>query len=225
MITLDANESYPDLEVFARFVDQFEREETGMFQHVEYIEQPLPRALTLDPATRKAIHKIAEKKPLLIDEADGTINAYREALSIGYLGTSHKNCKGVFKSLCNHALMKRRVELGQAAFMSAEDLQNLPIVPLHQDFTTLSVLGIGDCERNGHHYNYGLSMLPDVEKRSLAENHGDLYTSDGDEMFLAIKDGQVNCASLQCPGFGVSRESAWSSMEPMERWVSRVTGI
>ena len=225
VITLDANESYPDLDVFSRFVDQFEREETGMFQHVEYIEQPLPRALTLDPSTRSAIRNIAKKKPLLIDEADGTIDAYRKSLSIGYLGTSHKNCKGVFKSLCNHALVKHRIELGQNAFMSAEDLQNLPIVPLHQDFTTLSVLGIADCERNGHHYNYGLSMLPDAEKQSLVENHGDLYASKGDEMFLAIKDGQIECGSLQCPGFGVSSEPLWSSMEPLAKWISRVASV
>ena len=33
------------------------------------------------------------------------------------------------------------------------------------DFVALSVLGVDHCERNGHHYNYGLSMLAEKERR------------------------------------------------------------
>lgn len=219
LITLDANEAYEDLQTFEQFLSRFERELTGMFQHVSYIEQPLPRHLTLDPSTQSAIHRLAERKPLLIDEADGTVDAYRRALEIGYGGTSHKNCKGVFKSLANYALMVNRAAAGAETFLSAEDLQNLPVVPLQQDFTTLSVLGIEHCERNGHHYNYGLSMLSERERKAALALHPDLYVERDGEGFMRIENGTVRCGSLQCPGFGVADEPDWAAMMSMTDWV------
>lgn len=218
-VTLDANEAYGDLKVFADFVRRFENDLTGLFQHVLYIEQPLPRSVTLDRTTEHLIREIAERKPLLIDEADGTVDAYKRAHAIGYQGTSHKNCKGFFKSLLNHALVVHYARNGDDSFLSAEDLQNLPIVPLHQDFATLGILGLEHCERNGHHYNYGLSMLSAKDKASIARRHPDLYERRGDEYFLKIRDGAVECGSLQCPGFGVFDEPDWSSMQPMKAWV------
>ncbi len=219
VITLDANEAYDDLKTFEKFLVRFDTELTGMFQHVAYIEQPLRRQLTLDSSTKKAISRLAELKPLLIDEADGTTDSYRRALDIGYDGTSHKNCKGVFKSLANYALMMQRAESGRQTFMSAEDLQNLPIVPLQQDFTTLGILGIEHCERNGHHYNFGLSMLSEKDRQYALKSHPDLYFRKGDEGFLNIQHGQVSCASLQCPGFGVANEPDWASMMKLNDWV------
>lgn len=219
VISLDANEAFTDLKTFEKFLVRFNRELTGMFQHVAYIEQPLPRKLTLDPTTQKSIQRLSELKPLLIDEADGTTDAYRQALDIGYDGTSHKNCKGVFKSLANYALMQQRAIAGRQTFMSAEDLQNLPIVPLQQDFTTLGLLGIEHCERNGHHYNFGLSMLSEKDRAAALKHHPDLYAEKNGEGFLNIVEGQVRCRSLQVPGFGVAFEPDWKSMMKIENWV------
>lgn len=221
VLTLDANEAYEDLDQFAKFVERFEQERTGCFQHVEYIEQPLPRSVTLDPATAPAVRRIAQRKPLLIDEADGTTDAFRQALEIGYTGVSHKNCKGVFKSLCNHALAFQRALEGTDAFLSGEDLQNLPIVPLQQDFTTLGVLGLEHCERNGHHYNRGLSMLSAEERAQALAHHPDLYVKRGDEAYLQIVDGRVDCRSLQAAGFGVRDEPNWDAMQPLRAWVEQ----
>ncbi len=220
-VTMDANEAYYDLAEFEAFVGDLEKQQLGLFQHLLWIEQPLPRALTLDPETTPAIRRIAERKPLLIDEADGSLTSYRDAYRIGYRGVSHKNCKGFFKSLLNRALVTHYNRLGEPAFMSGEDLQNLPIVPLHQDFASLAVLGIDHCERNGHHYNYGLSMLSEGDKASVARHHTDLYAKRGDEWFLNVRDGSVNCASLQRPGYGVADEPDWSSMEDLQTWLDR----
>lgn len=225
VVTLDANESYADIDSLTRFVKTLEREVVGLFQHLRYIEQPLPRALTLDPTTRTAIRRLAEIKPLLIDEADGRLHSYREAYSIGYAGTSHKNCKGFFKSLLNRALVARHMARNETAFLSGEDLQNLPIVPLHQDFATLSILGLTDCERNGHHYNHGLSLLSQKDRESVARHHRDLYVPRGDRWFLNVRGGKVECASLQCVGFGVQDEPDWQSMTDMRKWLqSRYPG-
>jgi hypothetical protein len=220
-VTMDANEAYHDLAEFEGFVNDIEKQQLGLFQHLLWIEQPLPRALTLDPKTAPVIRRIAERKPLLIDEADGTLTSYRDAYPIGYRGVSHKNCKGFFKSLLNRALVTHHNLRGEQAFMSGEDLQNLPIVPLQQDFASLGVLGIDHCERNGHHYNYGLSMLSDGDKASVARHHRDLYVKRGNEWFLNVQDGSVNCASLQRPGYGVVDEPDWSSMEDLQTWLDR----
>jgi hypothetical protein len=221
VITFDANEAYSDLNVFAKFIERFEKELPGMFQHTTYIEQPLPRALTLDPSTAGMIRKISERKLLLIDEADGSVDAFKRAHAIGYAGTSHKNCKGFFKSLINRVRVVHYTEQGKAAFQSAEDLQNLAIAPLHQDFVTVGMLGLNNCERNGHHLNRGLAFVSPRDKESLARHHTDLYEKRGDEWYVKIRNGIVNCASLQCPGFGVVDEPDWASMEDMRSWTCR----
>lgn len=221
VITLDANEAYDDPQKFAQFVETLERRNVGLFQHIQYIEQPLPRAVSLDPKVEKWVRRVAERKPLVIDEADGTLDAFKRAYKIGYQGTSHKNCKGFFKSLLNQALVVHYALQGHEAFLSGEDLQNLPVVPLHQDFATCAILNLEHCERNGHHYNYGLSMLSEKDKANVVRHHPDMYVRRGDEWFLKIQDGAVECGSLQCPGFGVRDEPDWPSMQEMRTWLAR----
>ncbi len=221
LVTLDANEAYHELAPFAGFVETLQRRLPELFRRIAYIEQPLSRDLSLDPKTRPWVRRIAESKPLIIDEADGTLDAFKRAHAIGYAGTSCKNCKGLFKSLLNLALVGHYRAAGEPALLTGEDLQNLPIVPLHQDFVALSILGIEHCERNGHHYNYGLSMLTEKEKAAVDRHHRDLYIRRGDGWFLNVRDGMVRCASLQAPGFGVIEEPDWESMTEMRRWVRR----
>ena len=222
-ITLDANEAY-DLDKLEEFVRRMEQDMVGLFQHILYIEQPLHRTVTLDRSTQKTIRRICEVKPLVIDEADGTINAFKTARAIGYRGTSHKNCKGFFKSLLNHALVVHHSLNGEQLMLSAEDLQNLPVVPLQQDFATCGILGLEHCERNGHHYNFGLSFLSESDKRQALKHHPDLYVTRGDESFLRIENGIVECSSLQCPGFGVRVEPDWKSMMEMRKWITNWQG-
>lgn len=219
VITLDGNESYQDIDAFARFVEAFEAKQLGLFQHTAFIEQPLTRALTHDPATAKTVAAISEKKPLVIDEADGTLNSFRDAFQIGYSGTSHKNCKGFFKSLLNFC-MTRHFEIndGRVAFQTGEDLSNMPLVPLHQDFAALGVLGIDHCERNGHHYSFGLEHLSDAERQLTKRLHSDLYIERHGGLFLNIRNGQVRCDSLQKPGFGVTFEPDFNNLIPLKDW-------
>jgi hypothetical protein len=218
-ITLDANEAFDDAETFAQFVARLEEEQLGLFQHILYIEQPLPRRLALDPRSERWIRRAAERKTLIIDESDGTLDAFRRAHRLGYSGTSHKNCKGVFKSLLNRARLLHYARQDPAVVLSGEDLQNLPVVPLQQDFVSVAVLGLEHCERNGHHYNFGLSMLSDREKKAVTLRHRDLYEKRGDEWFLRIRDGAVETASLHGPGFGVQEEPDWDAMSPMNDWL------
>lgn len=219
VVTLDGNEAYRDLEPFADFVNRMEGELVGLFQHVLFIEQPLTRGLTHHVNTREGIVELSRKKSLVIDEADGELDSFKNALAIGYSGTSHKNCKGVFKSILNQALARRHEEqTGRDAFLSGEDLSNMAIVPLHQDFDALSVLNLDHCERNGHHYAYGMSHLTPAEKASLRRHHPDLYEERDGEYFLRIEEGAVNCGSVYQTGFGGATMPQWEALTGFDEW-------
>lgn len=219
VITLDGNESYHDIDAFARFVEAFEQKHLGLFQHTAFIEQPLTRALTHDPATAGTVEVISKNKPLVIDEADGTVDSFRDAFQIGYSGASHKNCKGFFKSLLNFCLTRHfEMQQGRTAFQTGEDLSNMPLIPLHQDFAALGVLGIHHCERNGHHYSFGLQHLTDSERDLTKRYHSDLYTKRHGGLFLNIQNGQVDCRSLQTAGFGVAFAPEFDRLTPVEQW-------
>ena len=219
VITLDGNESYQDLDAFARFVETFEEKRLGLFQHTAFIEQPLTRTLTLDAKTSATVAAISQKKPLVIDEADGSLHAFHDAFQIGYFGTSHKNCKGFFKSLLNFCLTRHfETQQGRAAFQTGEDLSNMPLVPLHQDFAALGVLGIDHCERNGHHYSFGLQHLTDAERQLTRMHHPDLYVERHGGLFLKIQHGRVDCRSLQTPGFGVAFPPDFEHLTPVSNW-------
>ena len=161
--------------------------------------------MTHNPATAKAIAAIGKKKPLIIDEADGNTTSFRNAFKIGYSGTSHKNCKGFLKSVMNHALCRvLRERTGRAAFLSAEDLSLMPLVPLHQGFAAVALLNIPHAERNGHHYHPGLSQLPKSMQDTTLQNHPDLYHAGPDGWpTLQINDGRVSMETINRAPFGV----------------------
>ena len=221
LITLDANEAYEDLEAFENMVNQLERTNLALFQHIAFIEQPLPRRLALSEAAAEYITRINKKKPVIIDESDDSLGAFDRAIAVGYAGTSHKNCKGVYKSIGHFARLQVLAEAGVETAFSGEDLQNLPVVPLHQDFAMVGCLRLRHCERNGHHYNRGLSMLSADDRKAIGRHHQDLYMRFKREWYLRIVDGVVQTASLHGVGFGVLDEPDWASMEPLRQWLER----
>ena len=137
----------------------------GRFYHrILYVEQPMDRALSLDPALKKELEVLAAKRPLLIDESDESLDSFRRALDLGYSGVSSKSCKGLVKALANSALAWQRTAAGRPCFVAAEDLTAVPVVSLHQDLVHVAALGIGHVERNGHHYVRGLDHLSAAER-------------------------------------------------------------
>jgi hypothetical protein len=95
LFTLDANESYADLAQVGALLDLLERDPDGrlVLEGLAYLEQPLPRARTLDPSTTQAVRALAARVPLLIDEADDSIDAFRRALDIGYRGSRSRTAR------------------------------------------------------------------------------------------------------------------------------------
>lgn len=220
-ITLDGNEQYDRLNGFVDLVDQIRSTPAleKLWASVLFIEQPLHRDVAMATPLSKN-DKRAIGRPLLIDEADGWAEAYFEAIELGYEGVSHKNCKGVYRSLINAGLAKVRNDgLAQDKyFLSAEDLTNLPVVPLQADLAVIATLGIPHVERNGHHYFAGLKHLPDAECQKALENHAALYKREGNTAVLRIENGMLDIASLQVPGLGVVDVPDMSEGYAEENW-------
>lgn len=220
-LSLDGNEQYKEMEGFLELVRRIEADPAlqRFWASTLYIEQPLERSLALEPALAAGIRATSARKPLLIDESDGDLDAFRRAVDLGYLGVSAKNCKGLIKAVANQGLARHfSATLGRPYFLTGEDLMNLPVVPLQQDLAQLAALGVTHAERNGHHYVRGLDHLSPTERQACARVHARLYTALGDSLALDIRQGRIDLSSLQCPGLGVGMEMDTASMIPLEEW-------
>lgn len=227
-VTLDGNEQYTDLSAFAELVDRLRLtpELQPFYRAILFVEQPLERSVALAPEAASLLKRIGEYKPIIIDEADGTLNAFSTAMALGYRGVSHKNCKGVYKSLTNLARAHRRNEMlgAERYFLSAEDLTNLPVVPLQADLASVALLGIPHVERNGHHYFFGLDHLTREEQAAALAGHPDLYARFGEGAVLRIRDGGIDIGSIQVPGMGFAAPPDMDVMMPPEQWLHQHGG-
>ena len=86
--------------------------------------------------------------------------------------------------------------------MSAEDLTNVPVVPLQQDLATVRALGIAHVERNGHHYVRGLAHCSGRERASTLRPRSDLYIGDEREASLRVESRRLRVGSLAPPATG-----------------------
>ena len=176
-------------------------------------------ALPAFARTEIALRAFAANKQVLL-EKPVAMNA-AEVLERGYAGTSHKNCKGVFKGIANACLIAHRARHnpGQSFILSAEDLTNVGPVALLQDLAVVATLGISHAERNGQYYFRGASMLPkDLQHRLLAW-HGDLYhRHERGFATLDVKGGAIKVESLVQAPFGVAFEPEPSRVTPLAAW-------
>ncbi len=205
-ITLDGNEQYAELAALAAALDRTAADPLGsrLVARIAAVEQPLPRATSFGDEVRRQLPLVARYAPLLVDEADDGPEAFRSALDTGYRGISVKNCKGFFRALANHGLCATR---GDGAFLSAEDLTNLPVVALQQDLMTVACLGLTNVERNGHHYFRGLDHLPGSVAAAALACHGDLYEARPDGTArLRVQQGRLQFASLLGRGYGIDED-------------------
>lgn len=218
--TLDGNEQYKTVERFQHFWAMFNRALPHLQQHLLFVEQPFHRDVALTPDVQAALLHWTERPPMIIDESDGALDSLRIALQGGYAGTSHKNCKGVFKGIANACLLayhRRRSgdERLQPYLLSGEDLANVGPVALLQDLAVLSTLGVSHAERNGHHYFAGLSMFPSALQAEMVDKHGDLYQHQGELVTLAICHGVIDLASVVAAPFGYNIDLLAEQFTPL----------
>jgi hypothetical protein len=123
-LTLDGNEQYEDIAQLAEVLESVAADRNGreLVSRLAFIEQPLARAHSFDPGRHRGIERVTKFAPLILDEADATPKSFVRALELGYRGVSVKNCKGVFRALCNYGIAKRAAD----RFQSGEDLRSSP---------------------------------------------------------------------------------------------------
>lgn len=216
--TLDGNEQFASIEDLVMMFERIEAdpELAQMLDGLLYVEQPLARAHTFDPDRNTGMDALRRWTQVIIDEADGTMDAFPRAAALGYSGVSIKNCKGVFRAIANAA--RCRASDGRW-FQSGEDLTNLPCLALQQDLLTMAALGMTHVERNGHHYFNGLGHLPETEASAALAAHDDLYEPDPHGVArLSVRDGVLHFASLATPGYGDDTPIDWDAWSPADAW-------
>ena len=226
--TLDANEQYESVRTFR---DQWEglADDPALdefIDHLLYVEQPLDRNDAFSEATREILASWNDSPPVIIDESDDRIDSLGTALASGYNGTSHKNCKGVFKGIANRCLIEfRRLEDSEGEYLiSGEDLTTLGPVELQSDLAVMATIGMDHVERNGHHYYRGLADFPAAIQEDVLEAHGDLYTRHEDGFTtLDIDDGRIRFDTVVDAPFGYALDFDPSQFTSADDWA--VTSI
>ncbi len=221
--TLDGNEQYTEVAPFRRVWEAIQTDPplAPFVKHLLFVEQPFRRDLALSPKVTDALDAWSDRPTIIIDESDGTLESASQAMGHGYSGTSHKNCKGVFKGLANACLIadrQRRNPEGHFV-LSSEDLANVGPVALLQDLAVAACMGLSHCERNGHHYFLGLSVFPqDIQEEVLA-HHGTLYKRHPNGFpTLDIQHGQLRVDSVNGAPFGCGFELDSRRFVPLEDW-------
>jgi L-alanine-DL-glutamate epimerase-like enolase superfamily enzyme len=205
--SLDGNEQYENVEAVLELWKAIEAESRlqRLRESIVFIEQPIKRQKALEAD----VAALAERKPLIIDESDDSLDAFPRAKALGYRGVSSKTCKGIYKSLINAA---RCAAWGPEYFMSGEDLTIQAGLALQQDLALVSLLGLTHVERNGHHYVNGMAELPQLEQERFLDAHPDLYERSHDAVRLCIEKGVIGIGSLDCPGYASRALPEWKSM-------------
>ncbi len=206
--TVDGNEQFSSATHFREYWEDLSRphEVQEFLRHLLFIEQPVHRDAALEPVVGKVFEAWPQRPQIIIDESDATLASLPLALQLGYAGTSHKNCKGVFKGIANACLLahRRQQSPGHPGLNSGEDLCNQGPIALLQDLAVMATLGIHSVERNGHHYVAGLSSHPQTVQGQILQAHGDLYQpSRAGWPTLKIQEGQLRLGSVNAAPFGV----------------------
>jgi hypothetical protein len=234
--TLDGNEQFTSVKTLKTYWESLLAVPSlsSFMDHMLYLEQPLHRDAALCPTTQEPLRQWVHRPKMIIDESDDQLDSLKIALDCGYSGTSHKNCKGIFKGIANTCLLQHLKNLDATGpyILSGEDLVNIGPVALNQDLVLMANLGIEHVERNGHHYFTGLSMFPGGFQDQVLSYHPDVYHrhSTGD-ITLKIQQGFLDIGSfLSAPfGTGLSPE-LFTQFTPISDWdfetlVSQKSGV
>ncbi len=206
-ITLDANEQYSSVGALRTLIHRLcsDSSISQFGKKLLFVEQPFSRDIALSARIGRKLKEWEDRPPIIIDESDAHLDSCRTALDKGYAGTSHKNCKGVFKSIINKCLLEhRRQKKPEKAFiLSAEDLTTIGPISLQQDLAVAGTLGISHVERNGHHFFRGLDAFENGVQRAVLDAHGDLFVRhEKGFVTLNVVDGTIVLDSVLGAPFG-----------------------
>lgn len=227
-LTLDGNEQFKDAQDLAQLVAAIQADASlaTLWRNTLAIEQPLDRGIALDTVHAADIRELCRHKPVIIDESDGTLHAYREAFAVGYRGVSSKACKGAVKSVLNAGLTwlgnqpgDRLGPIAGPLLMTGEDLCSVGVLGVQGDLCLAATLGLEHVERNGHHYHPGLTYLPEAERIAALAAHGDFYHQRHHRVVPRVAEGRMQIGSLvECAGMGFASLPSLDERTPARSW-------
>jgi hypothetical protein len=186
---------------------------SSLWSRLLYVEQPWHRNVALSDAIGELARAWPDRPPIIIDESDGEIGSLPAALALGYAGTSHKNCKGIFKGAANACLLAQRRANGKPSVLSGEDLANAGPIGLTQDLAAQAAFGVTSIERNGQHYFTGLSQFPPALQHYALAQFPDLFVRAKQGWpRLNIRDGRLDLSSVNAAPFGAPGEPDLSEL-------------
>lgn len=226
--SIDGNECFTSLDQFRDWWETISTDAglRSFMPHLLFVEQPFHRDVALAAAAVGGLRSWDRRPPLIIDESDAEPGSAVQALELGYDGTSHKNCKGIFKSIANACLLQKlgrdgtrdRDGVGEL-LLSGEDLCNIGPVALPQDLAAAAAIGIESIERNGHHYIAGLSAFPAAVQEQALTAHPDLYrAAPAGWPTPAIAAGRMQIATAARAPFGVGFELDVDLFADIDEW-------
>ncbi len=212
--TLDGNEQFADADQVAALWAAMSGHAPlrRLVESIVFIEQPIKRQAALE----QDVTAIAAHRPLIIDESDGTMDAFPRARALGYAGVSSKTCKGFYKSILNAARCAQwNATAAPTAFLSGEDLTTQAGISVQQDLALVNLLGLTHVERNAHHFIDGFDERPVNEAEQALASHPDLYHRQNGRVRLHIADGSMQIGSLAGIGFASDPVLSLNNLEPM----------
>jgi L-alanine-DL-glutamate epimerase-like enolase superfamily enzyme len=177
-LTADYNCMVTDPEYVIEMLDRLQESEPAIYDMILYVEQPFPYDLA---AHSIDVSKLAQRKPLLMDESAHDWQHVRLGRSLGWNGVALKTCKtqtGAILSLC----------WAKAHGMSlmVQDLTNPMLAQIPHVLLAAHAGTMMGVETNA------MQFYPEASSVEASVHNG-LYRR---------RDGQIDFSSIRGPGFG-----------------------
>jgi L-alanine-DL-glutamate epimerase-like enolase superfamily enzyme len=179
--SLDFNERCPNVEYLLEFLGRLKKDSPGLFERIQYIEQPTARDLT---AARNDMHEAARLKPVIIDESLVDFESLLLARELGYSGVALKACKGQSNALLMAAAAKKF-----GMFLCVQDLTCPGASLIHSAGLAAHIPEVAAIEANARQY------VPAANREWMERFPG----------IFRIRDGSMDTSGLTGEGLGAVR--------------------
>ncbi|NOZ21791.1 MAG: hypothetical protein GXP25_11985 [Planctomycetes bacterium] len=177
-LTSDANEMCEDVDYVIEYLTKVKERSPSAYDAILYVEQPTTRYLFDHPLP---VHRAAEMKPILADEALSGLDAMDEAIRQGYTGVALKTCKGQSNSLL---MLAKATEAGIP--YSVQDLTLTGLGLIQSVGFAARINTIKGVEANARQF------CPAASRRAEQIHPG----------IFRARNGMLDTTTLRGPGFG-----------------------
>lgn len=178
----DTNEQCQSPEYIVEMLQKVRQRDPHLYDQVLYVEQPCHRDLREYPLN---VSKIAELKPVIIDESLMSLHDLDLALDLGYSGAALKTCKGHSAALLTAAECTRR-----GIVYTVQDLTNPAISLAHSVSLAAHLSPLKGVETNSRQF------FP-ASNEALGRVHPGL---------TKLRDGKLDTTTLGGAGLGYQWE-------------------